>query len=67
MAILVGIDEAGFGPMAPSALETGDRRLAYAAAMCLADGAAIELPLAREDHYRAWSSVGGRDGDRPVP
>lgn len=52
--------EAGFGPMAPSALETGDRRLAYAAAMCLADGAALELPLAREDHYRAWSSVGGR-------
>lgn len=52
--------EAGFGPMAPSSLETGDRRLAYATAMCLADGAAIELPLAREDHYRAWSAVGGR-------
>ena len=50
--------EAGFAPMAPSSLETGDRRLAYATAMCLADGAAIELPLAREDHYRAWSSVG---------
>ena len=28
--------------------------------MCLADGAAIELPLAREDHHRAWSTVGGR-------
>lgn len=52
--------DAGFGMMAPSALETGDRRLAYAAAMCLADGAAIELPLAREDHRRAWSAVGGR-------
>lgn len=52
--------EAGFGPMAPSALETGDRRLAYATAMCVADGAAIELPLAREDHYRAWSAMGGR-------
>jgi hypothetical protein len=50
----------GFGPMAPSALDTGDRRLAYASAMCLAEGAAIELPLAREDHYRAWSSVRGR-------
>jgi hypothetical protein len=48
----------GFGPMAPSSIETGDRRLAYAAAMCLAQGAATELPLAREDHYRAWSSVG---------
>ena len=53
--------ESGFGPMAPSALETGDRRLAYASAMCLAEGAAVELPLAREDHYRAWSSVGRRD------
>ncbi len=52
--------DAGFATMAPSALETGDRRLAYAAAMCLADGAAIELPLAREDHRRAWSAVGGR-------
>ena len=50
----------GFADLAPSAIETGDRRLAYASAMCLADGAAIELPLAREDHHRAWSSVGGR-------
>ncbi len=50
----------GFGPMAPSALETGDRRLAYASAMCLAEGAAIELPLAREDHTRAWSAVKGK-------
>lgn len=50
----------GFGPMAPSALEVGDRRLGYASAMCLATGAAIEFPLAREDHHRAWSSVGQR-------
>jgi hypothetical protein len=50
---------AGFGPMAPSSLEIGDRRLAYATAMCLAEGARIELPLAREDHFRAWSAVGG--------
>lgn len=49
----------GFAPMAASSLEIGDRRLAYATAMCLADGARIELPLAREDHRRAWSSVGG--------
>jgi hypothetical protein len=28
--------------------------------MCLAEGAAVELPLAREDHHRAWSTVGGR-------
>lgn len=49
----------GFAPMAPSSLEIGDRRLAYASAMCLAEGAQIELPLAREDHFRAWSSVGG--------
>ena len=53
---LVGAD---FGRLAPSAAETGDRRLAYAAALCLAEGAAIELPLAREDHRIAWSSVGG--------
>jgi hypothetical protein len=50
----------GFAPMAASSLEIGDRRLAYAAAMCLADGARIELPLAREDHRRAWSAVGGQ-------
>jgi hypothetical protein len=50
----------GFADLAPSAVETGDRRLAYATAMCLADGAAVELPLAREDHHRAWSTVGGR-------
>jgi hypothetical protein len=49
----------GFAPMAPSSLEIGDRRLAYGTAMCLADGARIELPLAREDHFRAWSAVGG--------
>ena len=49
----------GFAPMAPSSLEIGDRRLAYATAMCLAEGARIELPLAREDHFRAWSAVGG--------
>lgn len=51
---------AGFAEMAPSAVDVGDRRLAYATAMCLADGAAVELPLAREDPRRAWSSVGGR-------
>jgi hypothetical protein len=50
----------GFAPMAASSLEIGDRRLAYATAMCLADGARIELPLAREDHRRAWSAVGGQ-------
>lgn len=46
--------------MAPSAVELGDRRLAYATAMSAAEGAAIELPLAREDHRRAWSSFGGQ-------
>jgi hypothetical protein len=54
------LDHAGFGDLAPSAQEVGDRRLAYATAMCVAEGSAIELPLAREDHHRAWSSVGGR-------
>jgi hypothetical protein len=49
----------GFGDLAPSGQEVGDRRLAYATSMCLAEGAAVELPLAREDHYRAWSAVGG--------
>ncbi|MGA9277797.1 hypothetical protein [Ilumatobacter sp.] len=59
LAVRQRLVAAGFAPMAPSSLEIGDRRLAYATAMCLADGARIELPLAREDHYRAWSSVGG--------
>jgi hypothetical protein len=60
LAVRHRLVESGFGDVAASALEVGDRRLGYATAMCLADGAAIELPLAREDHFRAWSSVGGR-------
>ncbi|NQY57608.1 MAG: DUF2207 domain-containing protein [Ilumatobacteraceae bacterium] len=60
LAIRQRLVEADFGRMAPSATQAGDRRLAYAAAMCLAEGAAVELPLAREDARRAWSSVGGR-------
>ena len=60
LAVRTRLAAAGFADLAPSAVETGDRRLAYATAMCLADGAAIELPLAREDHHRAWSSMGGR-------
>jgi hypothetical protein len=58
LAVRQELVEAGFAPMAASSLDVGDRSLAYAAAMCLAEGAAVELPLAREDHYRAWSSVG---------
>ncbi len=60
LAIRARLAENGFSDLAASAVETGDRRLAYASAMCLAEGAAVELPLAREDHHRAWSSVGGR-------
>jgi hypothetical protein len=60
LAVRQQLVEGGYGPMAPSSIEIGDRSLAYAAAMCLADGAAVELPLAREDHHRAWSSVGQR-------
>ncbi|HSL74334.1 MAG TPA: hypothetical protein VK853_07700 [Ilumatobacteraceae bacterium] len=60
LAVRRRLDQAGFAELAPSAIELGDRRLAYATAMCVAEGAAIELPLAREDHYRAWSTVGGR-------
>lgn len=60
LAVRERLAATGFADLAPSAVETGDRRLAYASAMCLADGAAVELPLAREDHYRAWSGVGGR-------
>lgn len=60
LAVRERLATSGFADLAPSAVETGDRRLAYASAMCLADGAAIELPLAREDHHRAWSTVGGR-------
>lgn len=60
LAVRSRLVAAGFADLAPSATDMGDRRLAYATAMCLAEGAAIELPLAREDHHRAWSSVGGR-------
>jgi hypothetical protein len=60
LAVRERLAASGFGDLAPSAVETGDRRLAYASAMCLAEGAAIELPLAREDHHRAWSTVGGK-------
>jgi hypothetical protein len=59
LAVRRRLDQAGFGELAPSAQEIGDRRLAYATAMCVAEGAAVELPLAREDHFRAWSTVGG--------
>lgn len=58
LAVRQQLVEADYGPMAPSAIEVGDRSLGYASAMCLAEGAAAELPLAREDHYRAWSNVG---------
>lgn len=60
LAVRTRLAATGFADLAPSAGAPGDRRLAYATAMCLADGAAVELPLAREDHHRAWSSVGGR-------
>lgn len=49
----------GFGPMAPSSNDIGDRRLGYAAAMGLAEGVSVELPLARDDHHLAWSAIGG--------
>ena len=60
LAVRQLLDRAGFGDLAPSSQDIGDRRLAYATAMCVAEGAAVELPLAREDHFRVWSSVGGR-------
>ena len=59
LAVRQRLVASGFAPMAASSLEVGDRRLAYACAMSLANGARVELPLAREDHYRAWSGVGG--------
>lgn len=58
LAVRQRLIEGDFGQMAASSLEVGDRRLAYASATCLADGAAAEFPLAREDHHSAWSSVG---------
>jgi len=60
MAVRERLVEAGFTLIAASAVEAGDRRLAYATAMGVAKGANTELPMAREDHYRAWSSIGGR-------
>jgi hypothetical protein len=60
LAVRTGLDQIGFAELTASDQDIGDRRLAYATAMCLATGAAVELPLAREDHYRAWSTAGGR-------
>lgn len=60
LAVRQRLVAAGFGPMAPSANDLGDRRLGYATAMGMAEGAGVELPLAREDHHLAWSSIAGR-------
>ncbi len=60
LAVRARLVEANLSLMAPSSIEPGDRRLAYATAMCLAEAASVELPLAREDHFRAWSSMGGQ-------
>jgi Predicted membrane protein (DUF2207) len=59
LAVRARLVEANLAVTAPSSIEPGDRRLAYATAMCLAEAASVELPLAREDHFRAWSSMGG--------
>lgn len=59
LAIRARLVAAGMASVPPSSMEPGDRRLAYATAMCLAEAASVELPLAREDHYRAWSAMGG--------
>jgi Predicted membrane protein (DUF2207) len=59
LALRVRLVEASMASLPPSSIESGDRRLAYATAMCVAEAASVELPLAREDHFRAWSSMGG--------
>ncbi|MFK8022709.1 MAG: hypothetical protein AB8G26_01990 [Ilumatobacter sp.] len=59
LAVRHRLVSAGFAPMAPSSMGVGDRRLGYATAMGLGDGARVELPLARDDHRRVWSAVGG--------
>lgn len=59
LAVRRRLVEGGFTVQAPSSNELGDRRLAYATAMGLAEGAAIELPMARENHHLVWSAVGG--------
>ena len=59
LAVRVRLVEAGMARLPPSSIDPGDRRLGYATAMCVAEAASVELPLAREDHFRAWSSMGG--------
>lgn len=59
LAVRSRLVDADMASVPPSSMEPGDRRLAYATAMCLAEAASVELPLAREDHYRAWSAMGG--------
>jgi hypothetical protein len=59
LAVRARLVDADMATLPPSSIEPGDRRLAYATAMCVAEAASVELPLAREDHYRAWSAMGG--------
>lgn len=59
LAVRSRLVDSDMASIPPSSMEPGDRRLAYATAMCLAEAASVELPLAREDHYRAWSAMGG--------
>ena len=42
----------------------GDRRLAYAAAMGLADSATAEVPIVPEDSHLAWSDATGYGAHR---
>ncbi len=59
LAVRARLVKADMASIPPSSMEPGDRRLAYATAMCVGEAASVELPLAREDHYRAWSAMGG--------
>ena len=59
LAVRRRLVDTGMARLPPSSIDPGDRRLGFATAMCLAEAASVELPLAREDHFRAWSSMGG--------
>lgn len=49
----------GIGRYSSVMSQHGDRRLAYAAALGLAESASSEVPILPEDNHRAWSDASG--------
>lgn len=55
----LALEGARIGQRSSVTARDGDRRLAYAAAMGLAETASLEIPVVPEDSHRAWSNATG--------